>query len=291
MREETNIENLPHSTEGIKLEFSDQIHDDLNVSNVNVKFSSFIRLGLRDAKFKGGFLSHSIFEDVYARKANFSNIDFTGSVFRNCNFEKAAFKSCTLNYCEFLNTQLPYLEVISCLPNEPNIREELARNLKMNFIGLGQKVIADKFLDIEIKAKESRMAEIFKSRTTHYKENYDQLDRIENAGLFIWSWIKRFFSGYGYSVKWIFISFFSIILILSLSIFLNNSIFSQTDIPDGPLNLINSIEAIFSESITFSHSPYTPVDTFGKITLFIARFFGILYLGLITATIYRKIAR
>lgn len=280
MRKSTKIKDILHSTERTQLQFSDQIKDDLNVSNLNLKFSSFIRLGLRDASFKGGSISHSIFEDVYARKAKFSNIDFTGSVFRNCNLERATLKSCTLKYCEFSNTQLPHLEIISCLPSEPNIREELARNLKMNFIGLGQKDIADKFLEIEIKAKESRMIEIFKSKTSHYKENYDQLDRIENVGLFIWSWIKRFFSGYGYSVKWIFISFISIMFTLSLVIFLN-----------GPLSLKNSIEAVFSESITFSYSPYKPIDVFGKMILFVARFFGILYLGLITATIYRKIAR
>jgi len=282
---------LKTPSEGHGLKFSDQIKDDLDIKNINVKFSSFMRLGIRDANIKDGSLLHCIFEDVYARKGTFSEVNFTGSKFRDCNFEKGSFNSCIFDYCEFNNTQLPHREIIACLPTKPNIREELARNLKVNFIGLGQKEIADLFLDIEIKAQESRMVEIFKSRTNHYKENYDLLDRLENGGLFIWSWVKRFFSGNGYSIKWICISFLFIVLLLSSIIHLSKTPFSHALLEDGPLNAIDSFKVIFAEAIKYSHSGYSPTERIGKLSLFIMRFFGILYLGLITATIYRNIAR
>lgn len=291
MKNPTKLKDIPASQNISNLLFENEINDSLDIKKVNIKFSLFRRLGIRDAKFQGGVISHSIMEDVYGRKGKFIDINFTGTIFRNCNFEKAVFSSCTLKYCKFTNTQLPYLEIINCLPVEPNLKKELARNLKMNFIGLGEKNIADIFLDIEIKARQEEQLAIFCSHTDYYRSKYDCIDRIKNLLGYWKSKILGFLSGYGYKIHWVLFSFLIMQLTLTTFLYFSFSEFVFENGTKGSLSFLQAGKAVLSESIKFSYSSYSPQTTIAKMLLFISRFIGIVYLGLLSATIYRKIAR
>ena len=291
MRDPKKLIEITSSISEIQLHFFDEINDGFEIENVNVRLSTFSRLGIKNAIIKAGSITQCIFEDVYGRRAKFYNVNFTGSIFRNCNFELSTFRSCTLNYCEFSNTQLPYREIISCLPMEPNIREELARNLKTNYLGLGQKDIADVFLDIEIKAKEERMLEIIKSNTSYYKENYTQLDVLKAFFQFLLSKSRRYITGDGYCIKNIVISFFIIIGIYSIILTIINPPFIYSNVNVQSIDLIKACKIVLSETIQYPHIKYSPESMSGKVVLLISRITGILYLGLISATFYRKISR
>lgn len=287
----TKLKDIPTSKDGSNLLFENEINDSINLKNINIKFSLFRRIGMRDAKLQGGVISHSIMEDVYGRKGRFVDINFTGTVFRNCNFERAVFSSCILKYCEFTNTQLPYLEIINCLPMEPNLRQELAKNLKMNYIGLGEKKIADLFLDIEIKARQEEQWAIFQSNTDYYRNKYDWIDRLNNFYKYCESKLLGFLSGYGYKIHWVFFSFLTIQLLLTLILYFSFTEFALENGTKTSLSFLQAGKVVSSESIKFSHYTYSPQTTIAKTILFISRFIGIVYLGLLSATIYRKIAR
>lgn len=150
--ETANLENFP--TSGDHLLFGDAVKDDLHVMDTRIRMCHFRRIGAKKALFERSSLTQCLFEDTYFRNASFTDVRLTGSTFRNCNLEKAIFKGCDLRYCTFQTTRLDRDEIIGNLPVEPNLKRDLARNLRKNFEALGDKDSADIFLDIEIEAHE-----------------------------------------------------------------------------------------------------------------------------------------
>ena len=165
-RQKTAIAMMPES--GKLLLFSDEQQDNFEKSQSTIAVSSFIRLGMKQAVFKDCSFTQSNFEDSYFRKATFNNVRFTGSTFRFCNFDKASFQACDFRYSNFFHCKLPKDEIISCLPPEPNLCRDLARNLRANYEMIGDKKSADTFLDIEIQAYEDELRAIFLSKTEYY---------------------------------------------------------------------------------------------------------------------------
>jgi len=158
--------------EGSNLVFQDDIEDYLTLEDVKLKTCRFKRLGMREAKFINSSITQSLFEDCYLRKAKFQNVKLTGNTFRNCNLERATFQGCDLRYCKFENVRLNRKEIISCLPVEPNLTHDLARNIRRNFEMQGDKESADIFMKIEIQAYEEGLLEIFRRPTKYYKDRY-----------------------------------------------------------------------------------------------------------------------
>ena len=161
--EAAELGNLPEK--GSQLLFTDTTDDDLNVSGVTLRTCRFMQIGARNAKFSSSSFTQCHFEETYLRKADFKDVDFTGSTFRNCNLEKATFKGCNLRYCTFQSTLLDHDEIIACLPVEPNLRRNLTRNLRRNFEELGDKSVADVFLNLEIEAYEQELLGAFRRKT------------------------------------------------------------------------------------------------------------------------------
>jgi hypothetical protein len=286
------LSEIPTSDIGNNLCFQDEQNDNLQVEGVNVRFAYFYRVGMKNAKFTGGRITQSILEDVYARKAKFLNIDFTGTTFRNCNFEKATFSSCNFKYCKFENCQLPINEIVNSLPQEPNLRMDLANNLKTNFAGIGQKKHSDTLLDIEIEAEQKELKAIFLSKTGYYRERYDLIDRIESLLKLIKTQVSAFIWGYGHKVWRLLFSYCIIMLFFSaLIFFFHNDYFIEGEGIERQLNLIESVFLVFASSINFPNIDYQPLNELSRIILFFVSFLGFVYLGLLAATLYRKIAR
>lgn len=247
---------------------------------------------MRAAVFKSCSLTQSNFEDSYFRKAEFVNVDFTGSTFKFCNFEKATFKSCSLRYCSFYHCKLPLNEIIACLPQEPNLRRDLARNLRSNCLSMGDKKSADIYLNIETKAAEELSKSIFLSKTRYFKDNYNLLDRIHEFLNYISSKISGLIWGYGYRFDRLIVSFVLIALCFSLLTYLSeiNFIVGHEAVPRS-LTVVESVLSGFGGTIRISSISFTPISVYGKLLLLSEGFLGTLFLALLAATLYRKIAR
>lgn len=290
LRKPANIANLPKS--GSLLLLSDQQQDKVVISGVNISTSSFIRLGMKEAEINDCSFTQSHFEDSYFRKAAFKNVRFTGSNFRFCNFDKASFQGCSFSYCSFYHCKLPKDEIIACLPSEPNLRRDLARNLRANYEMIGDKKSADTFLDIENQAIEEEFKAIFLSKTTYYKDRYKLTEQVQSGLKFMVSRLSGFIWGYGHSVGRLFRSYFLITFLLSLITY-----FGETNIhvlKDGalhPLNFWQSIYTGFSQTVGLTGLQFEQVTLVGKFIMFAESFLGTLFLALLAATFYRRIAR
>lgn len=290
LRKAANIASLPKS--GCLLLLSDQQHDNVEISDVNISASSFVRLGMKGAKIKDTWFTQSNFEDSYFRKAEFENVHFTGSSFRFCNFDKASFQACDFRYCNFYHCRLPKEEIIACLPLEHNLRRDLARNLRANYEMIGDKKSADTFLDIEIQSNEAELGAIFWSKTKYYKNHYNLLDQVKSGLKFMGSKFSGLTWGHGHSVGRLFASYFIITFLLSLMTYFGKTNFR--DLNDGvqrPLNLWESIYTGFGQTLSLSGLPFDHATFSGEIIMLVESFLGTLFLALLAATFYRRIAR
>lgn len=294
-----SITKLTDLTDGLSkggVKITNQSKVDAEIKHVKLFVSTFSKIGIKNAKIENSSFTQSIFENVYGRKAEFVNVDFTGTTFTNCNFEKAKFSSCNFRYCNFYNTELPIKEILDCLPNEPNLKNDLARKLKVNYAQLGRKKESDIFLGVEILSHEKEMWAIFTSKTKYYKQNYDVLDRIKFFFKYIISKTIGFVYGHGFNIIKLFSSYAIFIILLAVITSLFEFEFikiypPQTNVTTITLNFKESLFLIFGEAIKYSFLEVRPTSSGSTAILLVGRFLGLLYLGLLSATIYRRIAR
>ena len=183
-------------------------------------------------------------------------------------------------------------EIKSCLPQEPNLRRDLARSLRSNFLAMGDKKSADIFLNIEIQANEELSKSILLSRTQYFKENYDLIDRIWEGLRYIASRLSGLIWGYGYRVDRLLMSFVFITIICSLATyFLGINFIVDPDTSPRSLSFGESILSAFSGTISVSVLSVIPTSLLGKLILLAESFFGTIFLALLAATFYRRITR
>lgn len=293
---EEELDKLKKEINGGGFLFENEAQSDLKGHRVKIYLSTFDRIGLKGCDISNSSFTQCVFINCYGRKANFTNVDFTGSVFINCNFHGAKFSSCNFRYCEFRNTDVPVNEISSCLPSEYNLRGDLCRNLKVNFASLGDKKTADVFLQLEIKAIKKELSAIFWGKTEYYRQKYDLIERFKSLlGLLRFN-LSGFFYGHGINVWMLFISFATVSLLLTLSCIAFGGVFTSNydlnSIPEPQsLSFFKVWLLMISEAIKYSFISYTPACAISEGLLYLARIMGLFYLGLITATIYRRIAR
>ncbi len=281
---------MPES--GKLLLFSDQQQDNFEKSQSSIIASSFIRLGMKEAVIKDCSFTQSNFEDSYFRKAVFKNVRFTGSSFRFCNFDKASFQTCDFRYCNFYHCNLPSNEIIACLPPEPNLCRDLARNLRANFEMVGDKKSADTFLDIEIQAYEDELKAIFFSNTEYYKKHYNMLAQIQAGAKFLVSKLSGMVWGYGHRVGRLVLSCFLTTCFLSLTTYFGKiNFFVSNNIAPRQLTFWESINMGFCETVNASSPSFSPSTLAGQLITLSESLLGTLFLALLAATLYRRIAR
>lgn len=171
-----------------------QLGDFERCTFANVSFKEAI---LRNTRFR-----HCVFIGCYFRRADLTDCEFVGCRFVDCNFNHVAVKSCDFRYASFSGCQLPYDELRHCLPSEPNLREELSRNLSLESSRLGLASETRRYRMAEIRAREENLWAAFLSQSRWYQEHYDSVARAAALGGFALSLLNRRLWGYGQS-SWV----------------------------------------------------------------------------------------
>jgi hypothetical protein len=285
-----DLSNIPQKCD--HLLFSDAVQDNLHFTGSTLWACGFRRIGARNASFEQSSLTQCFFEDSYFRKASFRNVDLTGSTFRGCNLEKATFQGCNFRYCAFQMTRLDPNEIIGCLPVEPNLRRDLARNLRKNFEGLGDKVTADVFLNLEIEAYEQELLGAFRRKTEYYRSHYSNVDQAVAGLKYLASKLSGIVWGYGHRVSRLLVSYTILSTAFALITYFCRFPFSvdgQTSI--RVLGFWESMYYTFAGTLCLSVASLTPVSAIAKALQLCETFLGTLFLALLAAAAYRKISR
>lgn len=282
------IEDIPDRAENLLL--ADEDKPTLKLNNVKLKRCLFIRLGFKNAEFRKVNFHQCVFEDCYFRKSAFYDVEFTGSFFKDCNLERASFEAARFWYVRFLRCRLNYNEILQSLPMEPNIAISLLRSLRQNAIQMGEKEIADKLLVRQIKTEKRELKNRFLGVSAYYKRRYDSVDRLLSLGKFVGLVLSGWIWGHGLRLKNLLISAFILILAFGLW-FSRFGLFNHNSCKDVCLNFWSSLYLSIATFTTLGYSEYGPASLFTYIACGIESFLGVVFLGFLAASVYRKLSR
>ena len=177
--------------------FAAERHDNATVESSKYEHCTFINIGFKEATLKNGEFLDCIFIGCYFRRANFIHCNFVGCRFFDCNFSHISLKSCNFRFSSFHDCQINHSEMEYCLPQEPNLREDLARNLSVESSRLGLSHEARKYRISEIRAREEHLRSAIVGKSQWYREHFDNLGRLQAFAKLTLSLFNRWLWGYG----------------------------------------------------------------------------------------------
>lgn len=190
-------------------------YDEQRIESPKYRHSTFANLGFKKSVFDGGEFLNCVFIGCYFRRAELTGCKFTGCRFVDCNFNHIYLKSCDFRHSNFYRCQIAYAEMEHCLPSEPNLREELTRNLSVESSRLGLSREARQYRIAEIGAREAHLKAAIVGESQWYKEHFDGFGRVQALYQITLSLLNRWLWGYGERASVLIRNFF----ILSIVIF------------------------------------------------------------------------
>lgn len=171
--------------------------DGQTIKNASFQHCTFANLSFKDVIFQNGSFLNCVFISSYFRRAEFASTRFIGCRFFDCVFSHAAITGSDFRFSIFRDCQIPFAEMRYSLPAEPNIREELARNLALESSRLGLSSESRAYRMEEIRAREEDLLAAFLGRSQWYRDHYDFVGRIKAFGNWSFSLLNRWLWGYG----------------------------------------------------------------------------------------------
>lgn len=171
--------------------------DERRMSGGDFAHCTFANISFKKALVQDTAFLDCVFIGCYFRRTELSGCRFVGCRFIDCNFNHIAIKSCDFKHSLFRRCQLPFAEMLHCMPSEPNLREDLARNLYLESSRLGLSSDARRYRMEEIRAREAHCWSAVVGRSQWYKEHFDSLARALAFLELILSLLNRWLWGYG----------------------------------------------------------------------------------------------
>ena len=177
--------------------FAAQRLDETEVCSLSYKHCTFTNLSFKKTKINNGAFLDCVFIGCYFRRAVLTNCSFVGCRFLDCNFNYIVLNSCDFRFSIFRGCQVNHSEMEYNLPREPNLREELARNLSIESSRLGLSREARRYRIAEINAREEHLWAATWGKSQWYRDHFDTLARIMAFSERVGSLLNRWLWGYG----------------------------------------------------------------------------------------------
>lgn len=272
--------------------FADEDCPNGEIKNVNLERCLLVRLGMKSKRIYNSIFLHCIFKNCYFKNAQFNNVNFTGSYFKECNFTKTTFKACCFWYAQFSRCHINYDEILQSIPSESNIAIQLLQSLRQNAIEMGEKKVANKILTKEIEIQKRELMNHFLTPTDYYKKKYNTFERVRDGLKFLGYSLSGFVWGYGLKLKNLLLS--AIVTIFSFSLlFIFWGSFALNNNCEIVIKL-NFVKAFYLSTITFTTLGYGDFIPISPVTYFLCAlesFIGVIFLGFLAATVYRKFSK
>ncbi len=220
--------------------------------------------------------------------AAISSCSFNACRFINCTFSHVSINGTTLTYARFIDCAIDYEIITHNLPNEPNLREELCRNLKVEFAKLGNLAEARLFRLEEIRAKEANLRNAILWKTDWYKRHYYGIRRVRAGVELVWSSVNRYLWGYGERL-YVLVSqavLFSLI-ILPFLFWLVKSGLRSAELHWGDYIYL-SLQTMLSVDLCLR---VTPMSLGAEVVTVLGSLLGLVFAGLFVAYLLRWILR
>ena len=171
--------------------------DGETVENASFKHCTFANISFKEVTLQSSTFLDCVFIGCYFRRSELVDSAFVGCRFIDCNFAHVSIKSSRFHHSSFRSCQLPYAELLHSLPSEPNLREDLTRNLALQSSQLGLASEARLYRMEEIRAREAHLRSAIVGQSQWYKEHFDGLARVRATLQLTLSLLNRWLWGYG----------------------------------------------------------------------------------------------
>jgi Pentapeptide repeats (9 copies) len=171
--------------------------DGESMQGVAFQHCTFANVSFKEATLNELKFDNCVFIGCYFRRANLTNAFFAGCRFIDCAFPRMAIRGCDFRYCSFSNCFIPFSEMQLSLPKEPNLRQDIARNLAIEAGRLGYPDDARLYRMCAIASREQDLKFAMTGATEWYRQHYDAIRRIAAFFGFVGSVLNRWLWGYG----------------------------------------------------------------------------------------------
>lgn len=260
--------------------------------NLDVRRCWLQNLGLKNWTVQGGQLIQSHLIDCYMPNAAFTRVNFTGTVFRNCNLKAATFEDCTLEYVQFHGCQLNYSSILKSLPRDKNnLRWGALRNLRVNAQQDGDFEWATSLLLMEQAASRQHELDTLLGRGDYYKRK-QAYERIAASWRWLLAQLQRVTWAYGLRPGLLLGNGVVVVLLFTLLYWLIAPGFRVA--PTGSARELSFGEAAYVSAVTFctvGAPDFSPVSSTARILQAAEGAAGAVFIGLLAASAFRRMAR
>jgi hypothetical protein len=265
--------------------------DGLVLAGQQLTHAVFVGIGLKAAKFTNVDFSHSTFVRCYFRNAELRGCNFTGCRFVECDFPGAALINCQLQYSEWRDTSIDSRQILSNLPEGPNIASRLLEFLRANSLARGDGPEARRYLFAAMRCSREHYYRVAFAQASYYRDKYRGFLRIRGALRWIGLLLERLLWGYGESPALMF--FWASILILGFAAYY--SLRAPGLFGFGSLGVSEALKSAvqFSALAFASNTPnWAPSVKLAAIesAMVAESLVGIVFIGVIAAVVYRRIS-
>lgn len=164
---------------------------DLDETGVSFARSEMIRVYAVGLTFRDISFKQAVINECYFRNCTFVKCDFTGANIQSTNMQGASFDGCEFRYVQFRQTEVGIDPIGKNLPPQENLKQSLAKNLRMNYASLGDYEGVNFAIRIELAATMVHLRKAAFCRESYYrnKPEYQKLGRLRYALKFIWFWL------------------------------------------------------------------------------------------------------
>ena len=176
--------------------FAAQRLDRSEIRLARYRHCTFVNVSFKEALLKECVFDDCVFVGCYFRRARVRDCVFKGCRFYDCEFPRISLVGCRLFYVRFSGCQVPFRAMYNSLPPEPNLREELCRNLARQSSVLGLTDDARRYRRIENASRENHLKSGFLGESDWYRRHFVGVQRLRAFANWTWSKVNRLLWGY-----------------------------------------------------------------------------------------------
>lgn len=170
--------------------------DKHEIQRAAYRHCTFINISFKEALLEDCIFSDCIFFGCYFRRAILKNCKFEGCRFYDCEFPRVSLAGCRFYYVKFVGCQIASSEMEHSLPSEPNLREDLCRNLRRQSTLAGLTDDARRYGKLENSARETHFWNGFTGQSEWYKTHFTGWDKVRSLRGYIVGKLNGFLWGY-----------------------------------------------------------------------------------------------
>ncbi|MEK6802830.1 MAG: hypothetical protein AABZ34_09185 [Nitrospirota bacterium] len=261
--------------------------DGQTISGAVYAHCTFANISFKDVKLDSSQFLNCTFIGCYFRRTKLLNVSFQACKFLSCDFPKATVQACDFRYARFSDSYIPFAEMEHSLPNQPNLREILAKNLTIETDKLGLPAERRFYRMAEMQAHEQHLVAAIQGRSQWYQDHFSSSARFRAGTELVWSYVNKWLWGYGERIL-VLVRNFSVASLVVFPIlfyaFSEQLITSSGVLIDWRSLLYFSLATIVPTGIASNVTAIGPIAQFLAIA---ESLFGVITAGLLASYIFR----